>query len=235
MSALKHIYLIPTYLTEQTNPSEIPTQVKDTIKETKVYFVEQVRTARRYISSLKLGVTINELEFIEIGKHADTSTFKSQLKSIKADRAGIISEAGYPAIADPGAYIVKIAHQLNIKITPLPGSSSIFLALSTSGFSGQQFTFHGYLPIDEKERSIKIKDMERDVIKSGYSQIFMDTPFRNEKLLKAVLNNTKSNTLLNLAVNLNHPEGFSKTKTSSEWKKDFPSINKVPAIFILGK
>jgi len=174
------LYLVPTILAAETAGSVLSPQIKEVVKTTDYYFVENIRTARRFISELKLGKIIDELHFFEVDKDTNIEQIRKYFKQIPQNQdIGVISEAGCPGVADPGALAVKVAHQIGIKVVPLVGPSSILLALMGSGFSGQSFVFHGYLPIDKIERAKKIKVLETDSRKQQ-TQIFMETPFRND-------------------------------------------------------
>lgn len=215
------LYLIPTILASETLESVLSPQIKEVIKTTDYYFVENIRTARRFISELKVGKIIDELHFFEVDKDTNIEQIRKYFKQIPQNQAiGVISEAGCPGVADPGAVAVKVAHQLGIKVIPLVGPSSILLALMGSGFSGQSFVFHGYLPIDKIERAKKIKILETDSRKQQ-TQIFMETPFRNDSFLEDLLNTCQPDTLLCIACNITAPDELIQTKNrqSMENKK----------------
>ncbi len=209
----------------------------EVVKNTKVYFVENLRSARRFISSLKLGLVIDELMFFELDKDTSRKTIKEYLNQVpdSISEIGILSEAGCPGIADPGAKLVAIAHEMGWKVCPIPGPSSIFLGLMGSGFNGQQFLFHGYLPIKQDERTKAIRKLEEDAINKGVTQLFIETPFRNQSLLVDLLNVLKSNTLLCIASNLSSNEELLITKKAIDWKNNIPTINKIPTIFLIGR
>ncbi len=227
------LYLIPTILAPDTAESVLSPQIKSIIKTTDYYFVENVRTARRFISELKLGKVIDELHFFEVDKDTNIEQIRKYFKQIPQNQnIGLISEAGCPGVADPGAVAVKVAHQLGIKVIPLVGPSSILLALMSSGFSGQSFVFHGYLPIDKIERAKKIKILENESRKQQ-TQIFMETPFRNDSFLEDLLNTCQPDTLLCIACNITAPDELIQTKTVNQWKSKTPDLHKKPTIFLM--
>ncbi|MES2519688.1 MAG: SAM-dependent methyltransferase [Bacteroidota bacterium] len=228
------LYLIPTVLAPETAETVLSPQIKEVIQNTDYYFVENVRTARRFISELKLGKVINELHFFEVDKDTTIEQVRKYFKQIPPKQPiGVISEAGCPGVADPGAVAVKVAHQLGMKVIPLVGPSSILLALMASGFSGQSFVFHGYLPIDKIERAKKIKALENEA-KKQQTQIFMETPFRNDSFLEDLLNSCQPDTLLCIACNITAPDEVIQTKTVNQWKSQKPSLHKKPTIFLIG-
>ena len=227
------LFLIPSILAPDTSESVLSPQIKEVIKETDYYFVENIRTTRRFISELKVGKVIDELHFFELDKDTPLAKIKQYFKAIPAGKSiGVVSEAGCPGVADPGALAVQIAHQLGMKVVPLVGPSSILLGLMASGFSGQSFVFHGYLPIDKVERSKKIKVLEHDS-KKGQTQIFMETPFRNNQLLDDLLSSLAPNTFLCIACNVTGSDEFIHTKSIADWKKQKPDLHKKPTMFLL--
>ncbi|HSI76049.1 MAG TPA: SAM-dependent methyltransferase [Lunatimonas sp.] len=228
------LYLIPSVLAEGTAHQVITPQVKDVISHTKYYLVENLRTARRYISSLKLGIEIEKLDLHILDKNTDSQELQHLMKALfEGNDIGIISEAGCPGIADPGAVAVAFAHQKGIQVVPLSGPSSIFLALMASGFSGQSFTFHGYLPIDKKELVHSIIGLENASKKVRSTQIFMETPFRNQKMLENLLQNLHPETLLCIAKNITATDELIQTKRVQEWKRNPPDLHKIPTVFLL--
>jgi len=231
---MNSIYLIPTVLAPETQQQVLPPEVIDSVKNLNVFFVENIKTARRFISSLKLGKVIDDITFHILTKNSQFEETFNIMASLTED-AGIISEAGCPGVADPGALAVEIAHQLNYTVVPLTGPSSILLALMASGFNGQSFAFHGYLPIDRKERVKRLKELERLSFSSNQTQLFMETPFRNNQMLDSILQHCNPNTKLTVSVNLTAPNAFSKTFSIGKWKTmknlDF---HKQPAIFGFG-
>ncbi|NOZ35719.1 MAG: SAM-dependent methyltransferase [Chlorobi bacterium] len=234
MSKKGKIYLIPTTLGDSEISSVIPSNVVDVIENLNYFIVENIRTARRYIRKVSATKNIDKITFFELNKHTDISEISTYLNPCsQGNSIGIISEAGNPGIADPGAVVVKSAHQQNIEVVPLVGPSSILLALISSGMNGQNFAFNGYLPIKDNERIKKIQELERKSKSENQSQIFMETPFRNTKMLDAVLKTCRNNTLFCVAADITLSSEYIKTKTISEWKKQKPQINKRPTVFVL--
>lgn len=231
---VKKLYLIPSELAPDTGHEVLSEQVKDIIRQLRFFFVENVRTARRFIALLRLGIAIETLQFFEL--HKDTSeTDIRQFFSVfeKNDAVGLLSEAGCPCVADPGNKAVRHAHRVGVEVIPLAGPSSILLALMASGLNGQAFTFHGYLPIKSDERNHAILKLERESAKSGYTQIFMETPYRNGALLETILRVCSDEAQVCIACNLTGAEQFVRTKTVYEWKKTIPDLHKKPCIFLL--
>jgi 16S rRNA (cytidine1402-2'-O)-methyltransferase len=228
------LFMIPTVLAENTAHWVISPQVKEVIANTKIFLVENPRSARRYISSLKLGITIEELEFEVLDKDTPPEQVsRLMMPLLNGADIGVISEAGCPGIADPGALAVAYAHQKCIQVVPLSGPSSMFLALMGSGFSGQSFAFHGYLPIDKKERAVALKKLEQESVREKRAQLFMETPFRNNQLLADALAFLSPQTKLCIAKNLTAADELIQTKTIADWKNHPLDLHKVPTVFIL--
>jgi 16S rRNA (cytidine1402-2'-O)-methyltransferase len=228
------LFLIPSVLSENTAQQIISPQIKEIISTTKIFLVENIRTTRRYISSLKLGVNLEEIHFELLDKDTPSETMsRLMLPLMNGADIGIISEAGCPGIADPGAVAVAFAHQKGIQVVPLSGPSSMFLALMGSGFTGQSFAFHGYLPIDKKDRTVAIKKLEAESIREKRAQIFMETPFRNNQLLEDLLLTLHPNTKLCIAKNITGSDEMILTKTANEWKKLPLDLHKIPTVFVL--
>ena len=226
------LFLIPTILAPDTQESVLPPQIRAVVSELNVFFVEELRTARRFISSLKLNKVIDEITFYELNKDTPPDQTLAQLKKLNTD-AGIISEAGCPGIADPGAVAVGFAHQLGHKVVPLVGPSSILMALMSSGFNGQSFVFHGYLPIDKVLKIKALQNLEQTAKQKHQTQIFMETPFRNNQLLEDILQTLNAETLLCIACNVTAEDEFIKTLPIKIWRKSTPDLHKKPTIFLL--
>lgn len=229
------VYLIPLTISADTQSDVLPAQIANAILTCDLFLVENIRTARRFISSLKLGITIENLQFEILDKkttHEDCfellETAINQNKTI-----GVMSEAGCPGIADPGAKLVHMAHQLGVEVIPLVGPSSILLALMASGFNGQSFTFHGYLPIEKRGRAQAIKQLEKESNAFDRSEIFMDTPYRNEQLFKDLIKNLRSDTWLCIAKDITGENEWIRSQTIEKWRKTKVQLNKVPVIFLL--
>lgn len=231
---MKTLYLIPTLLAPDTQSSVLPAAIGEKVSELNIFFVENLKSARRFISSLKLGKTIDEITFYELTKDSDYDAVFELINELEED-AGILSEAGCPGIADPGALAVEIAHQLSIKVVPMVGPSSILLALMASGFNGQSFAFHGYLPIDRKERVKRLKELERLSHTTGQTQLFMETPYRNRQMLDSIVNHCNPNTKLTISADLTAENALSKTQRIELWKREKTiDLHKRPAIFGFG-
>ncbi|WP_346238671.1 SAM-dependent methyltransferase [Niabella insulamsoli] len=226
------VYLIPTFLCENAL-SALPAYLIDAVEKCDVFFVENERSARRYLKQLKKAIVIDDFEWFAIGKAEKEvlASFKQKLKEGKT--IGIISEAGCPGVADPGQLLIAAAQELDAKVVPLVGPSSILLALMASGMNGQQFTFAGYLPIDNRERLKAIRDIEAESIKKSATQIFIETPYRNNQMLEALLKTCQPDTQICLAVNITGPDEWIKTKTARQWKNEQVDLHKKPAIFLL--
>lgn len=229
------LFLIPTYLSDSNDASFMSPMVSEVIKNTSHYFVENVRTARRFISSLKTGVVIEELEFVVLDKKSNWDQMYPLFEPVRQGKdMAVMSEAGVPCLADPGNLAVSFAHQTGVRVVPLPGTSSIQMALIASGFNGQKFTFHGYLPIDKNPRQQKIRELEK-LSTSGYTQLFMETPYRNHPLLKDILKTCRPDTLLSIASDISGTNEFIRTLPIHKWKSTDIQIHKIPAIFSFGQ
>lgn len=225
------VYLIPTFLDEE-GIDVIPGYVLPAAKNCQVFFVENERTARRYLKQLSKEIVIDDYEWFNMTDHAKIAhSFVQKIKEGK--NIGIISEAGCPGVADPGQALVAIAQQMNAVVKPLVGPNSILLALMASGMNGQQFQFVGYLPIDNLLRIKAIKELEAESQKKNCTQLFIETPYRNNQMIEAVLKHCKASTRLGIAVDLTGKNEWVKTNTIAEWNKEKTDIHKRPAIFLL--
>ncbi|WP_439132307.1 SAM-dependent methyltransferase [Polaribacter sp.] len=231
------LYLIPTTLGEETEPLEVmPLSVKKVIEQIDYYIVENEKSARRFIKKISPKKQQPTLTIKLLDKYAIVEETQKYLDvCAQGFNVGLLSEAGVPAIADPGASIVKLAHQKNIKVVPLVGPSSILMAMMSSGFNGQNFAFNGYLPIDKSDRKRKIKDLERTARDKNQSQIFIETPYRNEKMFVDLKATLSPQTNLCIAVDITLPSEFIKTMSIKDWKHQQPDLHKKPAIFIIDK
>ena len=225
------VYLIPAILQEEGLPA-IPAYIKDVIKECHVFFVENERTTRRYFKQLWKEMVIDDYEWVNMTE-TETATVIFRKKIKEGKNIGIVSEAGCPGIADPGQALTAIAQEMDITVRPLAGPSSILLALMASGMNGQQFKFCGYLPIDNQQRIKTIKELEAESVKKNCTQIFIETPYRNNQLIESLLKNCNSSTRLCIAVDLTGPKEWVKTKKISAWQKERPDIHKRLAIYLL--
>jgi len=227
------IYLIPVTLGGDDFLKVIPEKVISLTKLLRFFIVEDIRSARRYLRLIDKGFPINDAVFFELNKHTAESEILNYLDPVlKGSDIGVMSEAGLPAIADPGARIISLAHQRNLKVTPLSGPSSIILALIASGFNGQNFSFNGYLPVKPAERIAKIRQLEKRT-REGYTQIFMETPYRNQKMFESLIATCDNETMLCIASDITLPSEFIKAMKISEWKKNVPSLTDKLVIFVL--
>jgi len=226
------VYLVPSLLDEK-GIHTIPPYVVDAIKNCQCFFVENERTARRFLKQLWKEMVIDDYEWFVIHKTESdaVNSFKQKLKEGK--NIGIISEAGCPGVADPGQLLIAAAQEMNIEIKPLVGPNSMLLALMASGMNGQQFQFLGYLPIDIQQRIQSIKTLESESKKKNCTQLFIETPYRNNQLLEIILKTCHPSTLLCLGVDITGEKEWIKTKSVEEWKKEKIDIHKRPAIFLL--
>lgn len=229
------LYLIPATLGPGPVEAVIPAGVLDISRRLVHFIAENERTARRYLKSAGTTVPLDDLQFGILNKHTRPEEIPTMCKPLLVGTdMGLISEAGLPGIADPGAAVVAWCHQNAVHVVPCTGPSSIVLALIASGFNGQEFTFRGYLPIEKRDRHQVLRIMEREVAGGGPSQIFMETPFRNEKLLEQILENCNPATEVCIACDITLDTAFIKTATVAHWKKQKPNLRKRPCIFIIG-
>lgn len=227
------LYLIPTFLDEHTL-TPLPAYILDAVRECQVFFVENERTARRYLKMLWKEMVIDNYEWHTIHKAEEDvkNAFRQKLKEDKT--IGIISEAGCPGVADPGQLLTAAAHEAGAIVKPLVGPSSILLALMASGLNGQQFRFSGYVPVDNTARTKALRDLETESQRLNCTQIFIETPYRNNQLLTSILAACKPTTRLCIATNLTGPTEYIRTQTIAGWRKlQLPDINKQPTIFCL--
>jgi len=228
------LYLIPVPLADEAAAKSFTPFLVDTINNIKEYIVENEKTARKFLKEAGLKTPQSELLIHDYSKHNRDSGTGEFFKGLQVGKSvGLMSEAGCPGIADPGSEIVEKAHRMGIKVVPLVGPSSILLALMASGFNGQSFTFHGYLPIDKIERSKKIKELETLSEKNDQTQIFIETPFRNNPMLEEILKTAHPKTRLCIAADLTSATEFVQTKTIADWQKKVPELHKRPTIFLL--
>ena len=232
MTSKSIVYLIPSFLSEDSIDT-IPVYIIDVIKNCKVIFAENERTARRFLKSICKEIVIDDYEWFTIHKAEaeQIAMFKQKIKEEK--NIAIISEAGCPGIADPGQLLVQAAQQLNVTVKPLVGPSSILLALMASGMNGQQFQFVGYLPIDAQQRTSKLKELEEESVRKKCTQIFIETPYRNNQLLETILKTCKPTTQLCIASELTSKNEFIKTRSIAEWRNEKIDLHKKPVIFCL--
>ncbi len=226
------LYLIPNAISDE-GFDLLPAYIASSIKGLRFFFVEEPKSARRLLKQLDREFPIQDCQFLELNEHTNSSLLNGYLALLKKQDAGIISESGCPCVADPGADLVLLAHQVNIEIVPLVGPSSILLAVMASGLNGQSFAFNGYLPKDREGRISKIKLLEKRSRQDGQTQIVMDTPYRNQNLLEDLLSVCNPQTNLCIALDIGGAEQSIKTKTIGEWKKASSALAKKPALFLI--
>ncbi len=230
------LFLIPVTLGETEHQKVLPAYNREVISQIKHFIVENVRTARRFLKKEDPTIVIDELTFYELNKHTTPEQVAGYLNPLeKGENVGIISEAGCPAIADPGADVVAIAQRHNYPVVPLVGPSSILMALMASGFNGQSFAFQGYLPIEGNDRTQMIKKLEGRIYGEDQTQLFIETPYRNNKLAEELLRTCRPTTKLCIASNITCEDEYIRTLTIKEWKGKLPDMNKKPTIFLLYK
>lgn len=234
MSTRGNLYLIPTTLGDNEPLEVLPISVKKVIERTEHFIVENEKSARRFIKKVTPRKSQPELHIYKLDKYTTALETQHYLDAcLEGAHVGLLSEAGVPAVADPGAVIVNLAHQMNIKVVPLVGPSSILMALMASGMNGQNFAFNGYLPIDRTERKKTIKALEKLSLEKNQSQLFIETPYRNEKMLADLLQTLHASTRLCVAVDISLPTESIRTLPIEDWKKQTSNLHKRPAIFII--
>ena len=230
------LYLLPVTLGDTPIEQVLPSYNKGIILEIKYFIVEDIRSARRFLKKVDSSIDIDSLSFYELNKHTSPEDISGYLKPLEDGHSmGVISEAGCPAVADPGADVVAIAQRRNLKVVPLVGPSSIILSVMGSGFNGQSFAFHGYLPVDSKDRLKRIKDLEQRVYSENQTQLFIETPYRNNKMAEDILKICRPSTRLCIAADITCQDEYIKTKTIKEWKGKLPDLSKRPCIFLIYK
>ena len=230
------LYLLPVTLGDTELNTVLPAYNIEIIQGIKHFIVEDVRSARRFLKKVDREFDIDSLSFYPLNKHTSAEDISGYLEPLLAGQSmGVISEAGCPAVADPGADVVAIAQRKNLKVVPLVGPSSIILSVMGSGFNGQSFAFHGYLPIEPGERVKRIKQLEQRIYSENQTQLFIETPYRNHKMVDDLLQNCRPQTKLCIAANLTCEGEYIKTRAISEWKGKVPDLFKIPCIFLLYK
>jgi 16S rRNA (cytidine1402-2'-O)-methyltransferase len=228
------LFLIPTLLSDEPAEKVLPESTLSTIRLLSHFIVEEPRTARRFLRKAGMLRDFEEISFHILNEHTRAEEITAFLdKTEQGEDTGLLSEAGTPCIADPGASIVSLAHRRGIRVIPLHGPSSILLALMASGFNGQNFAFTGYVPIDKILRAKRLKELEKIVYDRDQTQIFIETPYRNLPLFEAILENCRADTLLCIAAGLTGPDESIQVMTIREWKQRPPDIHKKPAVFLL--
>jgi len=227
------IYLIPSVISPDTANQVLSQQIFEVVKNTSIFFAETIRESRRFISSLKLGINISSLQFEKVDKNtSDAETEKYLTPAVNGQNIGVLSDAGCPGVADPGTQVARIAHKLGLQVVPLVGPSSLLLALMASGMNGQSFAFNGYLPIDMKEASQKIKQFEKISRSQNQTQLFIETPYRSDRTFDLLLKNLTPDTLLGIAKDITGRKEYIKTLNVTQWKRENLIIGKEPTVFL---
>lgn len=230
------LYLLPVTLGDTPVDKVLPAYNREVIRGIKHFIVEDVRSARRFLKKVDAEINIDELTFYPLNKYTSAEEVSGYLKPLEEGAPmGVISEAGCPAVADPGADVVAIAQRKNLRVVPLVGPSSILLSVMGSGFNGQSFAFHGYLPIEPGERTKRLKELESRIYTESQTQLFIETPYRNNKMAEEILRTCRPQTKLCIAANLTCDGEYIRTKSVKEWKGKLPDLNKIPCIFLLYK
>lgn len=233
MSTKGIVYMIPTFISADTQHEVIPSSVTERLKAIRHFLVEDVRTARRYLSSLKIYERIEMLEFNILNKDTKSSELEALFSPVMAGLPiGILSESGCPGIADPGALAAAYAQKIGVKVVPLVGPSSILLALMASGLNGQKFAFHGYLPVDKSELTVALKNLEKESRTKQQTQIFIETPYRNNAMFSHLLKTLNNGTVLCVAIDLTGKKECVVSKPVAEWKRNTVEWPKLPAVFL---
>jgi 16S rRNA (cytidine1402-2'-O)-methyltransferase len=246
MTAETAIYLIPVTLGDTPIEQVLPAYNRQVIGTLRHFIVENIRSARRFLKKVDPATDIDSLTFYELNRHTPATDIEGYLAPLaEGNSVGIISEAGCPAVADPGADVVAIAQRRGLKVVPLVGPSSIIMSVMASGFNGQSFAFHGYLPIEEDRRTARIKQLENRVYAEDQTQLFIETPYRNVRMMQDLLKTLRPQTRICLAANITCPDEKITTRTAAEWRKLIPAgakeeavqkvVPRVPAIFLIYK
>jgi 16S rRNA (cytidine1402-2'-O)-methyltransferase len=230
------LYLLPNTLGHPDPGRTLPALVNGLVGKIPVFIVENLRNARRYLKSLDRNIDIDRLVFYELNEHTPAEEIPEFLDEVlKGKDAAVITEAGVPGVADPGADLVRLAHEKGIRVVPLSGPSSILLSLMASGLNGQQFSFLGYLPVKRADRVRRIREIEQEVKRRGITQIFIEAPYRNDALLADLLDTCHPSTLLCIAADLTMESELIRTRNMAGWKKEKPVLHKRPVVFLMGK
>ncbi len=231
------LYLIPVTLGDTAHERVIPSWNAEVVREIRHFIVEDVRSARRFLRRMDREFPIDDSQFYEMGKHADEGRFAEYLRPLEQGQSvGVISEAGCPAVADPGAVVVGIAQRRGLRVIPLVGPSSMILAVMASGLNGQSFAFNGYLPVEPDERARRLKQLESRAWTEGQTQLFIETPYRNHKMFEALMHQLRPQTRMCIAAGITTPQEWIHTHTVQDWKRQsLPDLSKIPAIFLINK
>lgn len=231
------LYLIPVTLGDTSHDNVLPSYNAHVVGQIRHFVVEEIRTARRFLRRMDREFPIDDCTFYEMGKHADVSRFSEYLAPIaKGHPVGVISEAGCPAVADPGADVVSLAQKRGIRVVPLVGPSSMILSVMASGLGGQSFAFNGYLPVQDADRAKRLKQLESRAWAEGQTQLFIETPYRNRKMFDTMCASLRPDTRMCIAAGITTPDEWIRTQTIRDWKRTgMPDLGKIPAIFLIGK
>ncbi len=230
------LYLVPNTLGNPDTTATIPTEITVKVRVIRVFIVEDLRNARRYLKSLDRSIDIDRLTFHELNEHTRDEEVPGFLEqAMKGQDTAIMTDAGVPGVADPGALVVRIAHERGIRVVPLTGPSSILLSLMASGLNGQSFRFLGYLPVKNPDRIRRIREIEKDLIRRGETQVFIEAPYRNDALVSDILDTCDPQTRLCIAADITLDSEYIRTCTITGWKGKVPSLHKRPVIFLLGR
>lgn len=231
------LYLIPVTLGDTSHENVLPSYNAQVVGQIRHFVVEEIRTARRFLRRMDREFPIDDCTFYEMGKHADVSRFSEYLAPIaKGHPVGVISEAGCPAVADPGADVVSLAQKRGIRVVPLVGPSSMILSVMASGLGGQSFAFNGYLPVQDADRAKRLKQLESRAWAEGQTQLFIETPYRNRKMFDTMCASLRPDTRMCIAAGITTPDEWIRTQTIRDWKRTgMPDLGKIPAIFLIGK
>lgn len=228
------LYLVPVTLGDTALSKVLPVETISILQELQIFITENAKTARQFMKAAGMSHPFSDIKVMEIDKHSNHIDFNFYFKDLRSGfNTGLLSEAGMPGIADPGAAFVRQAHRENIKVVPLTGPSSIFLALAASGMNGQGFAFHGYLPREKNDRISKISQLEKAASKFNQTQIFIETPYRNKQVFEDLLSTCSGSTLLCVASEITTEKEFIKTKPISDWKTSKPDLDKKPTVFLM--
>jgi 16S rRNA (cytidine1402-2'-O)-methyltransferase len=234
-SAEGTLYMMPVWLGEHGGVEQLPPENIAIAQSIQLWFAENEKTARQMLRRMMPAIDLPGQEILRLDKDTTPQEVDRLLDRMRGRNAGVISEAGMPGIADPGALVVRAAHRRRIKVQALTGPNSMMLALAASGLNGQRFNFHGYLPVKPPERKQAIKRIEQDALRTGSAQLFIETPYRNDALLADLLQTCAPGTELTIAIDITQPQGSTVTQRISDWAKERPVLGKRPAVFILGR
>ena len=231
---MNKLFLIPATIGDSNVSDVLPASFSQQINTLKTFIVEELRTARRFLRSAGYTQNFDEVTFFVLNEHSNTNEIETYLDTISKNSIGLLSEAGVPCVADPGSEIVAMAHRKNIPVVPLVGPSSILLALMASGLNGQNFCFNGYLPVDKKERERRLKDLEQRAIRENQTQIFIETPYRNNHMLESILSVCSPSTRVGIAANITQENAIHQTKSVAEWRNRTIDLHKQNVVFLIG-